>query len=36
MPGDESVTMALSDEVRTRPVTGKVSIANGASALPCA
>ncbi len=34
MPGDESVTKALSDEVITSPVTSSVSIARGVSALP--
>ncbi len=34
MPGDESVMMALSDEVITIPVTSRVSIASGATAFP--
>jgi hypothetical protein len=34
MPGAESVTMELSEAVMTMPVTGKVSMASGAFALP--
>ena len=36
MPGDESVTTEFSDAVLTSAVAGKLSIASGVPALPCA